>query len=101
MDPWDGRRRAGLDRQEAEEIAVAAFTHIAGEPELLGRFLAQTGLGPETIRAASEDPGFFAAVLEFLMGDEAELLVFAERRRIRPTMIAAARHRLDPIGDAP
>lgn len=100
MDPWDGRRRGGLDPSAAEEIALAAFSHIASEPELLGRFLAESGLGPETIRAASGEPGFLVAVLEFLMGDEAELLVFAERRRIRPTMIAAARHRLDPTSDA-
>ena len=44
--------------------------------------------------AAAGEPGFLVAVLEFLMGDESRLLVFAERQRIRPTLIAAARFTL-------
>jgi hypothetical protein len=83
--------------EEAETLAVEVLSFFAEDPETLGRFLSATGLGPETLREAAAAPGFFAAVLEHLMGDEALLLVFAERRRIRPTMIAAARHLLDPV----
>ena len=79
---------------------MAALAFIAEDGETLGRFLGATGLGPETLRAAAGEPGFLAAVLEFLMGDESLLLVFAERQRVRPTMIAAARHALDPIVEA-
>lgn len=78
-------------------MAVAALGFIGEDVETLGRFLSATGLGPETLRAAAGEPGFLAAVLEFVMGDESLLLAFAERRRIRPTMIAAARHALDPL----
>lgn len=99
MDPFRPSRRGPTSRADAEELAVAALAHLAQEPELLGRFLAATGLGPETIREAAGEPGFLVAVLEFLMSDEAELLVFAERQRIRPTMIAAARHLLDPLSE--
>ena len=88
--------RDRLSREDAETLAVAALTFLAEDPETLGRFLGATGLGPETLRAAAAEPGFLAAVLEWVMGDEALLLVFAERRRIRPTMIAVARHVLDP-----
>ena len=88
-----------MDRAGAEEIAVAALSFFAEDGEVLAAFLAATGLGPETLRAAAGQPGFLAAVLEHLMGDESLLLVFAERHRLRPTMIAAARHALDPIGD--
>jgi hypothetical protein len=88
-----------ISRDTAENLAVEALTFLAEAPETLGGFLGATGLGPETLREAAAAPGFFAAVLEYLMGDEALLLVFTERRRIRPTMIAAARHALDPVAE--
>jgi len=64
---------------------------------LLGRFLAVSGLGPDTLRTAAENPGFLIGVLEFLMADEPSLLAFAENRRLRPTMIAAARYTLSKM----
>ena len=95
------RSREGLSRDDAMQIAVAALSFLAEDSELLGRFLGATGLGPENLRAAAAEPGFFAAVLEHLMGDEALLLTFAERERVRPTLIAAARHALDQLSEAP
>lgn len=91
--------REGLGRERASEIAVAALSFLAQDAEVLARFLAATGLGPENLRSAAAEPGFFAAVLEHLMGDESLLLAFAESERLRPTLIAAARHALDPISD--
>jgi hypothetical protein len=88
-----------LSRDDAAEVAIAALAFIAEDPEVLGRFLTATGLGPETLRAAAGEAGFPAAVLEHLMGDESLLLAFCERERLRPTLIAAARHALDPITD--
>lgn len=80
-----------ISRDDAEALAISSLSFIAEEPENLGRFLAATGLGPETLRDAAGDPSFLCAVLEYLMGDEDLLLVFVERMRMRPTMIAAAR----------
>ncbi|MEI2384159.1 DUF3572 domain-containing protein [Breoghania sp. JC706] len=80
--------------QEAEGIAVEALSFIAREPDHLGRFLAVSGLGPETLRDAASEPGFLAGVLEFLMSDEPLLLAFTENARIRPTMVAVAHFRL-------
>lgn len=71
-------------------IAIEALGFVASDMDLLGRFLAVSGLGPETLRAAASDPNFLLGVLEFLMSDESALLVFCENSRIRPTMIAAA-----------
>lgn len=99
MRPSTGfRSREGLSRDEAMQIAVAALSFIAEDAEVLGGFLGATGLGPENLREAANDPGFFTAILEHLMGNEALLLTFAERERLRPTLIAAARHALDPLG---
>lgn len=88
-----------MSQEDAVEIAVAALSFLAEDGEVLGRFLGATGLGPENLRAAAAEPGFFAAVLEYLMGDESLLLTFAERRRVRPVTIVAARHALDPTSD--
>ena len=46
--------------EAAEALAIAALTFIAEEPERLGRFLALTGIGPESLRAAAREPGFLA-----------------------------------------
>lgn len=86
-----------MNAEAAETLAISALSFLAEDGETLGRFLTATGLGPETLREAASSPGFLVAVLEFLLGDESLLLVFAERQRIRPMMIAAARHALDPV----
>jgi len=85
--------------ETAQEIATQALVQLTKEPELVGRFLAVSGIGPESIRDAAAEPGFLAGVLEFYMGDEALLLTFCENTGVRPTMIAAARYAL--AGDLP
>jgi hypothetical protein len=87
--------RDALSTDEAEGLAIDALRFMAGEPEYLARFLAETGIGPDTLRTAASDPGFLAGVLEFVMSDETLLLTFVEHKRIRPTLVAVARHRLD------
>ena len=77
-------------RQAATALAIAALTFIAGEPERLGRFLALTGVGPESIRAAASEPDFLVGVLDHLAGDEALLLAFARENDFRPEDVARA-----------
>ena len=49
-------------RAAAESLAITALAFLAAEPERLGRFLALTGIGPESIRAAAHQPQFLLAV---------------------------------------
>src|SRR5262245_58106192 len=51
-------------RAAAERLAIAALAFIAEEPERLGRFLALTGIGPESIRTAAHEPQFLLGVLD-------------------------------------
>ena len=95
------RRHAGQtspDRKDAQtaaaEIAIAALTFIAGEPERLGRFLALSGIGPESVRAAAREPDFLLGVLDHVAGDEALLLAFADHSGIDPNDIELARQAL-------
>ena len=79
-------------QEAAEALAIQALTHIAGDPERLGRFLAVTGIGPAEIRTAAGDPGFLAGVLDYLAGDEALLVEFATAAGIDPNSVNNARY---------
>ncbi|WP_103224178.1 DUF3572 domain-containing protein [Roseibium marinum] len=83
-----------LSVEEAQGIATEALLQLSRDPEQVGRFLAMSGIGPDVIREAAEEPGFLAGVLEFYMMDEALLLAFCENSGVRPTMMAAARYAL-------
>jgi len=77
-------------REVAEIVAIQALSFIAGEPERLGLFLAESGIGPETLRNAAADPRFLASVLDFVMRDDATVKAFASVSQLHPTNIAAA-----------
>ena len=78
-------------REDAVEIAIRCLTFIAKDMEQLGKFLAQTGAGPEKIRESAEDPAFLGGVLDFILSDEATLLEFPAWADIDPGAPAAAR----------
>ena len=85
-------------REVAEIVAVQALSFIAGEPERLGAFLAESGLGPETLRSAAADPQFLAHVRDFVMRDDATVKAFAAASQLHPTNIAAAHQALTDSG---
>ena len=78
-------------REVAEIVAIQALSFVAGDPERLGAFLAETGIGPETLRSAAADPRFLAGVLDFVLRDDATVKAFAAASELDPTTIAAAR----------
>ena len=82
-------------REVAEIVAVQALGFIASEPERLGLFLAESGIGPETLRTAASDPQFLASVLDFVMRDDATVKAFAAASQLHPTNIAAAHQALN------
>ena len=59
--------------------------------ERLGRFLALTGLNPQTIRAAAHEPGFLMAVLDHIAAEDALLVAFAADSGLDPARVAQAR----------
>ncbi|MGP0095027.1 MAG: DUF3572 domain-containing protein [Xanthobacteraceae bacterium] len=72
----------------AEALAVQALTFLANEPTRLGRFLAETGIGPQAIRTAAQEPGFLAGVLGYILGDESLLIAFAGEAGVKPSEVA-------------
>jgi len=81
-------------REVAEIVAVQALSFIAADPARLGAFLAESGLGPETLRSAASDPHFLVSVLDFVLRDDQTVKAFADASQLHPTNIAAARQAL-------
>ena len=89
------RKAVRNPREVAEIVAIQALSFIAGEPERLGLFLAESGIGPETLRSAAKDPHFLGQVLDFVMRDDATVKAFAAASELHPTNIAAAHQALN------
>ena len=83
-------------REAAEIVAIQALNFIAGDSDRLGLFLAETGIGPQNLRAAAADPRFLASVLDFVLRDDATVTAFAKASELHPTNVAAAR---EVLGD--
>jgi len=77
--------------EKAGEFAVSALAYMAGDPECIGAFMTQSGLGPQDLRAAAGSPGFLAAVLDYLCGQEQHLMAFAANEGLTPEAVDLAR----------
>lgn len=82
----------------AEILALKALEWIAQEPDMLGIFAGSTGADPR--QAQLDDPLFLAAVLDFLLMDDAWITGFCAVTGHPPADIARARAAL-PGGEAP
>ena len=89
------RKSTHNPREVAEIVAIQALAFVAGDPERLGAFLAESGIGPDTLRSAAADPRFLAHVLDFVMRDDATVKAFAAASQLHPTDIAAAHQALN------
>jgi hypothetical protein len=91
-------KTGGVSPDEAMGIATQALAYIAGDSARLGRFLAESGLGPENLRQAARDPSFLPAVLDFILSHEHDLIDFAAIAGIDPKLVGRAR---DALAGAP
>ena len=90
-------RKAPANPQEAAEfVAIQALSFLASDPERLGQFLTESGIGPQTLRTAAADPKFLAGVLDFIVRDDATVKAFADATKLTPEAVANAREVLDP-----
>jgi hypothetical protein len=98
--PGAGKSTSEARREAATQLAIAALTFLAGETERLERFLALTGLGPQSLRAAAREPSFLLGVLDHVASDESLLLAFANENGIDPQDVGRARDALaERLGD--
>jgi hypothetical protein len=87
-------KRTFTPGQVAETVAIQALSFLAQEPARLGAFLAETGLGPESIRSAAQDKSFLVGVLDFILNDEGLIDDFGAAHDIKPRQLIAAREAL-------
>jgi hypothetical protein len=83
-----------VSAEEAEAVAVQILVWLTGQPELMGRFLALTGIEASAIRQAAAEPGFLAGVIGFVMAHEPTLMAFCEESGYAADQVAACHHRL-------
>lgn len=89
-----------VGRDEAEAVAASALAFLAERPDLLGGFIATTGVEPSALRDRMSDPSFLAAAFDYLLSDEANAEAFCVAHDLSPERLMAARAAL-PGGDAP
>lgn len=85
-----------VTREEAENVALQAFSFLTSDEERLGRFLAVSGLQPDNIRSAASSPGFFAGILDYVVADEPLLIALAKELDTKPEHIMQAHWTLSP-----
>ena len=86
-------RRAPIP-ETAETIALNALSFLAESPDALESFMHQSGVDPATIRLRVAERDFLAAVLDFLMADEALLVRFCDSTRTEPRVVRQANYEL-------
>lgn len=83
-------------QEVAEFVAIQALSFLASDPERLGLFLTESGIGPQSLRTAAADPKFLAGVLDFIVRDDATVKAFADASQLTPQAVTNAREVLDP-----
>lgn len=79
------------DMETAREVGLQALLFVAEEGRRLARFLAETGLSPDELRQRAGEPGMLAAILDYLLANESELLVFTAGAAIDPLSLEPMR----------
>ena len=77
--------------EQAAAIGQDALIWLAGRPEALAAFLAQSGLAPDDLRPRAADPEFLGFVLEFLTTADQMILDFAAEAGLDPATPMRAR----------
>jgi hypothetical protein len=83
-----------VDPLKAETLALKALAYLAQSEEDLSRFVALTGVTPANLRARAGEPEILAAVLDFVLADDARITGFCETADIDPRELYAARRAL-------
>jgi Protein of unknown function (DUF3572) len=86
--------RLEMTLDSAETVAIEVLSFIAGDPVRLDRFLALTGINPDSLRDAAGQPNFLLGVLDYVAADDRLLQEFATQREIAAEIVVKARELL-------
>ncbi|SDP62484.1 DUF3572 domain-containing protein [Phyllobacterium sp. OV277] len=79
-----------MNLDSAQDLAINSLVFLAGDTDLLPRFLALTGITAEQIREAAQEPGFLAGVLQFYLAHEPTLMRYCEATQTVPALFQEA-----------
>ena len=77
--------------EQAEQTGLTALVFLTQDEDRLGRFLGDTGLSPDDLRASAGTHAGLVAVLDYVLADESMLLLFAAGAAIDPAAVGPAR----------
>jgi hypothetical protein len=78
----------------AETIALKGLGFLAESPDAMGRFLALSGLDPDSLKHRMGESDFLAAVTDFLLADDVLLKAFCDAESLDPRMMHLVRRAL-------
>ena len=93
MTPSTGKN-SGTIRPDDQDIADAALMHLLTDSDLVGAFLAASGMSVQDLRRAAAQPGLATQALEFICEDDQRVMDLAAASGRLPEQIAHARVRL-------
>ncbi len=79
-----------VNAPEPAVIGLLALGVVAGDDDLLERFLGLSGLDAGALRAGADDPVLLAALIDFLAANESDLVACAEAIGVTPAALVAA-----------
>ena len=80
--------------QDPQALALSALGWILGDCSRADRLLALTGITPDDLRSGLGNPAILGAVLDFLLGNEHDLVDAADALDVAPQSFATAREQL-------
>jgi hypothetical protein len=88
-------RIQSTNKEEAEQLALAALSWTLSEAARAQRLLALTGLTPDELRSRLGERSLLAAILQFLEAHEPDLIACAEALETSPSALVEARRTLE------
>ena len=67
-----------MKQESAETIGLQALAWLAGNDEIFPVFLGSSGASAADLKARAADPAFLAAVLDFILLDDAWVMGFCD-----------------------
>lgn len=83
-----------MHSEAAETFALKGLAFVVADEGLLSAFLNLSGLEPDDLRARAGEPELLAAVIDFLLSDDARLALFCEAEETTAQKVHAARRAL-------
>ena len=76
----------------AVTLGLEALTWLVARPDALARFLSTSGLGAADLRARASEPDLLAAVLQYLLSQEALAMEFCKTEVVDSRDLHLAQH---------